>query len=81
MELSKALRRGQRLEAENRLLRAEGGPSLIAESPSMQPVLQLIARVGPVRRERSDHGRTGHRQGSGGADAARDFRARRTSRW
>ncbi len=47
VELSAALRRGQRLEAENRLLRTEGRPSLIAESPAMQPVLQLIARVGP----------------------------------
>ena len=43
MELSNALRRGQRLEAENRLLRADGGPTLIAESPAMQPVLQLIS--------------------------------------
>ena len=47
IELSQALRRSQQLEAENRLLRAEGRPVLIAESPSMQPVLQLIARVGP----------------------------------
>lgn len=47
VELSRALRRGQRLEAENRLLRTEGRPALIAESPAMQPVLQLIARVGP----------------------------------
>jgi DNA-binding NtrC family response regulator len=47
VELSAALRRGQRLEAENRLLRAEGRPALIAESPAMQPVLQLISRVGP----------------------------------
>ena len=46
-ELSAALRRGQRLEAENRLLRHEGRPALIAESPAMQPVLQLISRVGP----------------------------------
>ena len=46
-ELSAALRRGQRLEAENRLLRHDGRPTLIAEAPSMQPVLQLIARVGP----------------------------------
>jgi len=35
------------LEAENRLLRTDGGPSLIAESAAMQPVMQLIARVGP----------------------------------
>jgi DNA-binding NtrC family response regulator len=47
IELSQALRRGLRLEAENRLLRAEGRPALIAEAPSMEPVLQLIARVGP----------------------------------
>ena len=47
VELSNALKRGQRLEAENRLLRTDGGPSLIAESPAMQPVLQLISRVGP----------------------------------
>src|SRR5271170_2799790 len=47
VELSAALRRGQRLEAENRLLRTEGRPAMIAESPAMQPVLQLIARVGP----------------------------------
>src|SRR5206468_8945400 len=33
-------------EAENRLLRTEGRPSLIAESPAMAPVLQLITRVG-----------------------------------
>jgi DNA-binding NtrC family response regulator len=47
VELSSALKRGQRLEAENRLLRTDGGPTLMAESPAMQPVLQLIARVGP----------------------------------
>jgi DNA-binding NtrC family response regulator len=47
VELSNALKRGQRLEAENRVLRTDGGPALIAESPTMQPVLQLIARVGP----------------------------------
>jgi DNA-binding NtrC family response regulator len=47
VELSNALKRGQRLEAENRLLRSDGGPALIAESAVMQPVLQLIARVGP----------------------------------
>jgi DNA-binding NtrC family response regulator len=47
IELGQALRKGQRLEAENRLLRAQGRPTLIAESPAMQPVLQLIARVGP----------------------------------
>ncbi|MGB7624221.1 MAG: sigma-54 dependent transcriptional regulator [Terriglobia bacterium] len=47
IELGQALRREQRLEAENRLLRAQGSPTLIAKSEIMQPVLQLIARVGP----------------------------------
>jgi DNA-binding NtrC family response regulator len=47
VELSHALKRGQHLEAENRALRSDGGPSLIAEAPSMQPVLEMIARVGP----------------------------------
>jgi DNA-binding NtrC family response regulator len=47
IELSQALRKGQRLEAENSLLRGEGVPRLIAESPAMQAVLQVISRVGP----------------------------------
>src|SRR3954462_15885945 len=49
IELGRALRRAQRLETENRLLRpASGGlPKLIAESPKMRPVLQLMERVGP----------------------------------
>ncbi len=47
MELSQALRKGQRLEAENSLLRGDGMPKLIAESPAMQNVLQVISRVGP----------------------------------
>src|SRR5262245_11749686 len=45
--LKDALRRGERLEAENRELRGEGGPPLIAQSAAMAPVLELIARVGP----------------------------------
>ena len=47
IELSDALRREQRLEAENRLLRAEGRPTFIAESAAMRPVLELITRIGP----------------------------------
>jgi len=46
-ELGQALRRGQRLEAENSLLRDDGKPVMIAESSVMQPVLEIIARVGP----------------------------------
>jgi DNA-binding NtrC family response regulator len=47
IELGRALRRGQRLESENRSLRATELPELIARSSAMQPVLQLIQRVGP----------------------------------
>jgi len=47
IELSQALRNGQRLEAENSLLRGDGMPKLIAESAAMQSVLQVISRVGP----------------------------------
>lgn len=46
-ELSRALRQGQRLAAENEMLRAERGPTMIAEAPAMQPVLEMIARVAP----------------------------------
>ncbi len=46
-ELAAALRRTQRLEAENRALHPDAGPPMIAESGAMQPVLELIARVGP----------------------------------
>jgi DNA-binding NtrC family response regulator len=47
VELHRALQRAARLEAENRLLRAEGRPEFIAAAPAMQSVLETIARVGP----------------------------------
>src|SRR5213594_1023426 len=47
VELGRALRKSQRLELENRTLRKEGLPEVIAESPAMQPVLRLMERVGP----------------------------------
>ncbi|MFL6585157.1 MAG: sigma-54-dependent transcriptional regulator [Chthoniobacterales bacterium] len=46
IELAGALRKGRRLEAANQLLRGTA-PNLIAESPRMRPVLELISRVGP----------------------------------
>ncbi len=46
-ELRQALRRARQLELENRLLLAEGMPEFIAQAPAMQPVLELIAQVGP----------------------------------
>ncbi|HEY6214607.1 MAG TPA: sigma-54 dependent transcriptional regulator [Vicinamibacterales bacterium] len=47
VELARALRVQQRLEAENRSLKPDVRPLLIADAPSMRPVLELIARVGP----------------------------------
>ncbi len=54
VELAGALRREQRLEAENIVLRdsaVEAGsrpPSIIAESPAMKSVMKLVARIGPA---------------------------------
>src|SRR3954453_7390403 len=42
IELGTALRRGRKLEAENQLLRGTA-PNLIAESPSMRPVMEMIS--------------------------------------
>jgi len=47
VELGRALRRSQRLESENLRLKGEGAPEFIAESEAMQPVLEIIERVGP----------------------------------
>jgi DNA-binding NtrC family response regulator len=47
VELHRALQRAERLAAENRLLQAQGRAEFIASAPSMQPVLEAIARVGP----------------------------------
>ena len=47
VELGHALRKSRRLEDENRLLRRDGFPVLLAESRTMQPVLELMERVGP----------------------------------
>ena len=47
VELRRALQRAERLAAQNRLLQADGRPEFIATAPSMHPVLEAIARVGP----------------------------------
>jgi DNA-binding NtrC family response regulator len=47
IELGNAVRAYRRLEQENQLLRGKGGPTLIAQSAAMRPVLEVIARVGP----------------------------------
>jgi DNA-binding NtrC family response regulator len=47
VELGRALRRAQRLESENRLLRRDNLTRMIAESPRMKPIVQLMERIGP----------------------------------
>jgi DNA-binding NtrC family response regulator len=47
IELGRALRRGQRLETENRLLRRDGRAEIVAESSAMRPVVEMMERVGP----------------------------------
>jgi len=46
MELASALRKGRKLEAANKLL---GGnvPNLIADAPSMRPVIEMVSQVAP----------------------------------
>src|SRR5438445_13849423 len=46
IELGRALRRSRRLEEENSRLRGNL-PPMVAQAPSMQPVLLLLERVGP----------------------------------
>src|SRR5205814_1672045 len=45
--LARALRGQQRLEAENRSLKTDSRPLVIADAASMRPVIELIQRVGP----------------------------------
>jgi DNA-binding NtrC family response regulator len=47
IELGRALRRSQRLESENSMLRADGATPVVAESPSMRKVLEIVQRVAP----------------------------------
>jgi DNA-binding NtrC family response regulator len=50
LELHRALKRTQWLEAENRVLRASSAsdaPEFIATAPAMRPVVELMARIGP----------------------------------
>lgn len=47
IELGRALKRGHRLEDENRRLTRKDVPDFIAESKAMEPVLHIMERVGP----------------------------------
>src|SRR5207245_4406867 len=46
IDLRQALRQASRLEAENRILRAESRTTFLANSPAMPPVLELIGQIG-----------------------------------
>ncbi len=52
IDLAQALRRGQRLEAENLTLRDDNAaarlPQIVAESPAMKSVLNVVRRIGPA---------------------------------
>jgi DNA-binding NtrC family response regulator len=47
IELGRALRRSQRLESENSILRGDGATPIVAESPAMKRVLDVVQRVAP----------------------------------
>ncbi len=46
-ELRQALRKTRRLESENAALRSNAAATMIAESPAMRRVIELIERIGP----------------------------------
>lgn len=47
VELGRALQRAHRLESANRVSRRDNLPRIIADSPRMHPVLELMERIGP----------------------------------
>jgi DNA-binding NtrC family response regulator len=47
VQLARALRKSALLEGENIRLKGDGAPELVARSPLMRPVLDVIERVGP----------------------------------
>ncbi len=47
VELSRALKKGKQLEAQVKVVSEDNKVDLIAESPAMKPVLELIQRVAP----------------------------------
>ena len=81
VELHRALQRTQQLEAEARLLRAEGRPEFIAAAPVDAAGAADHRAHRTVGCQRADHRRARHRQGSGRADAARACRRAPPCRW
>ena len=47
IELGRALRKSQRLENENAVLRGDGAAMIVAESPAMRRVMEVVQRVAP----------------------------------
>jgi DNA-binding NtrC family response regulator len=47
IDLGRALRKSQRLENENSILRGDGAVPVVAESPAMRRVLDVVQRVAP----------------------------------
>ena len=80
IELGRALRTGQRLEAENRALRAERFPQLIAAIGGHAAGAGGDLARRTVGRQRAHHRRKRHGQRTGGPDPARGLAAAR-GRW
>jgi DNA-binding NtrC family response regulator len=78
VELGRALRQGQRLEIENRILRDERYPKLIAASAVMRPIIDMIERIGPSEANVLITGENG--TGKGVIARALHARSRRASR-
>ena len=74
IEFCQALRKGNRLEAENEILRAQSRPNLIAQSPAMRPGPGIDRPGRPRRRQRAHHGRKRHRQRVDRRPPARRFK-------
>ena len=81
VELSGALRRGQRLEAENRLLRTEGRADPDRRIARHAAGAAIDLARGTLGCECVDHRRARHRQRSGRANFACRFAARVAGRW
>ena len=79
VDLYRTIRRAERLEAENSLLRAQNRPVFIAESKAMEPLLTLLGRIGPSRCRCPDYRGAWYGQGSSSANAARAFLPQRTA--
>ena len=81
VELARALRRGQRLEAENRVLRGGDGPQTDRRVAGDAADARHDRAGRSVGRQRADHRRERHGQGHGGAGPAPRVARAPPSRW